>query len=116
MMSSIITPIPDPNSARNSSTRITGSEPAASGTSTSGAGNSRQPSANVGPVPIRRCTLVVTTDPMMLPIAPAASTRPSVPGCTPSVRTANRIQSAKNMKLNRLMVAVVASDARMIGL
>ena len=93
-----------------------GRAPPASGTSISGAGNSTQPTAKVGPTPSRRCTAAVTTEPITLPIAPAPITRPSAPAFTCSVLVANRIQSAKNMKLNRLMVAVAPSEARMIGL
>ena len=116
VMSSIITPMPLKNSARNSMPSTSGRAPPASGTSISGAGNSTQPIAKAGPTPTRRCTAPVTTDPITLPIAPAPITRPSAPAFTCSVLVANRIQSAKNMKLNRLMVAVAPSEARMIGL
>ena len=43
LMSSTITPKPDPNSAANSSASTTGRGPPASGTSSSGAVNSTQP-------------------------------------------------------------------------
>src|SRR5437773_2547227 len=53
-MSSTITPKPDRNSAAKRNATIVQSEPPASGTSTSGAGNTRAPATNAGPTPIRR--------------------------------------------------------------
>ena len=84
-MSSIITPKPEPNSARNRQARITQRGPSASGTSRSGAGKTTQPSAKAGPTPIRRVTRPVTTAPRMPPTAAAPSTSPRVAGETPSI-------------------------------
>jgi hypothetical protein len=88
LMSSSITPNPEPSSARNRHRRTTGSGPPASGTSRNGAENTKHPTSSVGPIPILRETGVAATDPTSPPTAPAPRTRPSVPAETPSVRVA----------------------------
>ena len=88
LMSRIITPSPAPNSARKSIARISQYGPPASGTSTSGTGKTMQPRMYVGPIPIRRPSRDVTTEPISPPTAPAPRTIPSVAGRTCSERTA----------------------------
>ena len=50
VMSRIITPIPEKNSARNSSAITSACEPPASGTRISGAGKSTDPTMKLGPI------------------------------------------------------------------
>ena len=89
-ISSIITPIPEPNSARKRQARITHLGPSASGTSSSGAGKTTQPTANAGPTPILRAMRLVTSAPITPPTAPAPRPRRSsrTPGQPPGERSA----------------------------
>ena len=63
LMSSTITPNPEPNSAANSMARTIERLPCASGHSTSGAVNSRQPAVYAQPTPIRAAMRLVTAEP-----------------------------------------------------
>ena len=74
-----------------------------------------QPRMYVGPIPIRRPSRDVTTEPISPPTAPAPRTIPSVAGRTFSERTAYRMKSAWKTKLKRLIVAVASSEERMTG-
>ena len=88
LMSSSITPKPEPNSARKSRPRAVRSDAEASGTSRSGSGKTMQPSARHGPSPIAREMRPATAEPTRPPTAPAPSTSPSAPAPMPSVRVA----------------------------
>ncbi len=75
-MSSIINPIPEMNSETTSIANTTGRGPPASGTSTSGSGNRMTPSVYTGPMPNRRVSGPVITEPISVPTAAVPSTRP----------------------------------------
>ena len=90
LMSRIITPNPDQNSAANSIARMTGSGPPASGTRISGTGNRTQPATYAQPIPIPAASRPVTSEPNTPPTAPAPRTRPSSPGRTCSDRLTYR--------------------------
>src|SRR6185503_13456614 len=88
LMSRIMTPSPERNSAVKSMARTTGLAPPASGTSRSGAGKSTIPKTKIGPIPKRRLIRPAIAAPRRLPIAPAPRTMPSVPERTCSSRVA----------------------------
>ncbi len=58
---------------------------------------------------------LAVSEPIIPPTAPAPMTTPSTPGRTCSVRTANSMNSALNIRLKKLMTATPVSDARMSG-
>ena len=89
LMSSTITPNPLVNSAANSMTSTAAPcTPEASGTSASGAVNTRQPATYTSPAPSRAVSRLHSTEPSIPPSAPAPMTRPRTPGRTPRARTA----------------------------
>jgi hypothetical protein len=116
LMSSTITPKPLVNSAANSIARTTGPRADdASGTSASGAVNTRQPATYTSPAPNLPVSRLHSTDPSMPPTAPAPRTTPTTPGRTCSWRIAYSMNSALNIRLKKLITATPVSAARTIG-
>lgn len=116
LMSSTMTPKPLANSAANSIASTAGPRTAdASGTSASGAVNTRQPVTYTSPAPNRLARRLHSTDPSMPPTAPTPRTTPITPGRTCNSRIAYSMNSALNIRVKKLITATPVSDARTIG-